>query len=780
MKKDFLERADIVVGMNLNIKSCLLEESVSTFSPDSLSNKKNIKVLALTEKPSMSGQVTDVLRQSEERYRLLVEHSPYCIHEIDPKGRLSSMNKAGLDMMGVSNAGEIKGLPYLEVVCPRDRKRVGKLLIKARNGASSIFEFESLNERIYQSCFVPMMENPKEVSIMGLTMDITDQTLQKKQLERYLIEDRALSTLLRLSLEITPLHYYLQQFIELLINPSSELNLLTEGAVYLLDNEQYYDSNTQVANVNMPIEKSSGDDLFSWLTTEALENNRLFCLPNIKIEADLKNVCCAPIMNKEKVLGVLLFGMSKEHLFKLGDADFIGRVTDVISLGVLHRKAEERLAAQALHDELTGLANRRLLQDRCEQKIIEAKRNKKFGALLFIDLDQFKTINDVLGHAYGDIILKNVAQRLNKNMRENDTVARLGGDEFVVLLNDLGNTESAAKLNALTKAENIIKQLSKAHAIVGQLHYVTPSIGINLYPRKGEDFNELLMHADAAMYVAKAEGRNTVRVFHADMHTKLNHRLMLQNELPQALKEEQFVLYYQAQFTPNQKIVGAEALIRWKKPKEGLITPIHFISVAEDMGLIISMGKWVIKQVCEQLVKWIDSPTIEPPEYVSINVSSKQLRENNFVQSSIDIITASGVPPSRIVFEITEGAVISNIDDAVEKMIKLREYGIRFSLDDFGTGYSSLSYLSKLPLDELKIDQSFVSEILSDTNSTAIIESIIAMAKHFNLQVVAEGVENEKQMHYLIQSGCDILQGYYLGRPIDNDAFEAFLLKITN
>lgn len=435
------------------------------------------------------------------------------------------------------------------------------------------------------------------------------------------------------------------------------------------------------------------------------------------------------------------------------------------------KKAEAQLERQAFYDSLTGLPNRVLVEDRLEQAVAHARRHNKMGALIFLDLDQFKMINDTLGHASGDTLLKEMAVRLKGAIRREDTAARMGGDEFVVLLGGLPGDSDRA-VNIIRRiADKIHQRLSLPFVLNGHRLQVTSSVGIAMFPINSDDADAIMKQADAAMYRAKESGRNNTQFFLPSMQLIAEERLAMQNDLRQAIQRNQLKLYYQPQYDQGGAIVGAEALLRWQHPNRGMVQPQAFISVAEESGIILPVGEWVLQQGCEMLRRCADP---DEPNYLprlSINVSPYQFRQPEFVTQVHEVIERSGIKASRLELELTENILLDDIDGVALKMRKLKQLGVRFSLDDFGTGYSSLAYLRKLPLDQLKIDQSFVRDIPHDQSSLAIVETIISMTQHLELEVIAEGVEEQDQLEALSNKGCYLFQGFLLDRPMSEEDF---------
>ena len=438
------------------------------------------------------------------------------------------------------------------------------------------------------------------------------------------------------------------------------------------------------------------------------------------------------------------------------------------------RRANAEIESLAFYDPLTGLPNRRLLLDRLGQASVLAQRSGQLGALLFLDLDHFKALNDTLGHEVGDELLQQVAQRLRACVRVADTVARLGGDEFVVMLNELSSsTEEAAQL-AQRIGEKILHGLSQPYVLKGHAHQSGCSIGATLFGGSLQTATELLKQADIAMYQVKARRGNGLCFFDPRMQVAINDRAQLEADLREALAQGQFALHYQPQFTPEGCIVGAEVLLRWQHPERGMVSPAQFIAVAEESDLILHIGQWVLRTACQQLALWQQDPRSSHLQ-LSVNVSVRQFRQPEFVRQVTEILQETGVRSHLLTLELTESLVLDNVDDAIEKMHQLRTKGVRFSVDDFGTGYSSLAYLTRLPLHQLKIDQSFVRNLGARATDDVIVQTIIGMGRNLELEVIAEGVETQEQKDFLMRHGCDLYQGYLLGRPMPVAALDALL-----
>lgn len=414
------------------------------------------------------------------------------------------------------------------------------------------------------------------------------------------------------------------------------------------------------------------------------------------------------------------------------------------------------------------MPNRRLLLDRAENALALAQRSKHFGAIVLIDLDGFKTLNDARGHDSGDRLLQMVAKRLADSLRDSDTVARLGGDEFIVLLPELAHDRELAARLGLGVGEKIRQALATPFTLEAEQVQISGSIGITLFPKLNEKVSDLFKEADTAMYQAKKAGRDKVCLFESQMQLEVESRFALEADLRSALEQKQFQVYLQPQVDSHGVWIGAEALLRWNHPGRGFIPPNIFIPIAEEIGLIGGIGDFVLEQVCQYLARL---QQLGLTLRIAINVSPRQFRQANFAKEIKNLLACTGVDPYRLTLEVTEGLIVEDTHQAIATMFELQTLGIHFSVDDFGTGYSSLSYLKRLPLNELKIDRAFVQDAPQDLNNAALVEAIISVARTFNLAIVAEGVETEEQVQFLAQLGCNFYQGYFYGRPMPIDEF---------
>ena len=440
------------------------------------------------------------------------------------------------------------------------------------------------------------------------------------------------------------------------------------------------------------------------------------------------------------------------------------------------RRATELIEYQATYDTLTELPNRRLFMQQLHQALARARRHQHLSAVLFIDLDNFKTINDSLGHPIGDTLLRDVANRIRENVREEDTVARLGGDEFVILAAELASSRDEAVSDAQALAEKVRQTLALPYPVDAHELHVTPSIGIAVFPSADESADDILRQADTAMYQAKESGRNAVRFFLPSMQRAAENRMGTISHLRHALSRNELQLYYQPQFNAARELCGAEALLRWQHPERGTVMPDQFIHLAEESGMILAIGDWVMREALSQFKRWREYAPDTLHGRVAVNVSALQFRQADFVTRVKQALVDSAADPAWLTLEMTESILLQDVDGTIEKIQTLKVLGVRFSIDDFGTGYSSLAYLKRLPVDEIKIDRSFVRDILTDANDAALVDTILTMAGHIGLEAVAEGVESEEAFAFLSERGCPVFQGYHFGRPCSADSFrEQFL-----
>ncbi|MCF8167814.1 MAG: EAL domain-containing protein [Rhodoferax sp.] len=543
-----------------------------------------------------------------------------------------------------------------------------------------------------------------------------------------------------------------------------------DAHIYIKDTElRYQYANHKVCELfAMPQEQVVGrtdPSFFDPVTAENLRNNDLLVLQHgERVSKEETNTGIDGVTTRTFLSVKQPLRDSNGQIYAL-----CGVSTDITEL----KNNREAIHQLAFYDALTQLPNRRLLLDRMQQTLSMRDRLAHDGALLYIDLDNFKTLNDTLGHDMGDQLLQQVAQRLSECTREMDTLARLGGDEFVVMLQGLSKDPSEAARQAELVAQKVVHTLAEPYQL-GPLRYQnTVSLGIAMFSDPHSTQEELLKRADLAMYQAKADGRNALRFFNPEMQAQMSHRVALEEDLRVGLSEQQFLLYYQPQVDQHGNLLGAEVLLRWQHPQRGLVLPGTFIPSAESSGLILPLGRWILQAACMQLMAWSTRPELAHLT-IAVNVSARQFRQPDFVQQVFAALDASGANASRLELELTESQLVDDIEGVTAKMTALKSRGVRLSLDDFGTGYSSLNYLKRLPIDQLKIDQSFVRDLLIQAHDAAIVKTIVALGQSLHMNVIAEGVETRSQRDALEALGCLHYQGYWFGRPGPIESLEGW------
>jgi diguanylate cyclase (GGDEF)-like protein len=486
----------------------------------------------------------------------------------------------------------------------------------------------------------------------------------------------------------------------------------------------------------------------------------------------------APLIVRDTVVGAMNFFSRTKLIFTDPDLDFIRKLSASLSLALENARLynerktmEEEMRHMAHHDSLTGLPNRRFFTGIAQVELAQAGRNRKKAAILFLDLDRFKEINDVMGHETGDALLKQVAERLKAQVRKSDTIARIGGDEFNVLLPDLGHVE-----DCVVTARKIIHSLQKPYTIEGNEFQSSASIGISVYPDDADELDTLLRYADIALYYAKEQGRNNFQFYNHAIHVRTIEQIQMEHSLQQSLERGELDVYYQPQVDRRTgTIVSAEALVRWKHPELGLLEPIQFLSYAEESGFIVAIDKWVLRTACAQAKSWRDAGVLKAG--ITVNLSARHFQDPELVRKISQILKETGLPGTCLGLEITETLAMSNIERTITHLHELSALGVHVSIDHFGTGYSSLSYLKRLPIQKLKIDRSFIRDIATDADNRAIITAMTAMAHSMNIKVLAEGVETEEQMEFIRISDCDEIQGFAVSGPLSPSSFEDFMKR---
>lgn len=610
-----------------------------------------------------------------------------------------------------------------------------------------------------------------ELELLGRRMDELDQLIrQSESREPAVVREVSTEPLSEGLWPASPAED-LQQLRETVSLLQATVNATTDGILVLDNDLRVVIYNTKFASLWDIPARLDRADLRGWIsafTAPLLENPKSF-INRIREQVARSDEVTRDIL---RFTDGRIFE-TRSHPQKI-EGKIIGRVWSFRDV-TRQRQAQELVEYQATYDPLTDLPNRRLLLDRLNQMLGRCRRHARIGALLFLDLDNFKTINDTLGHPIGDALLQQVARRLLGCLRCEDTAARLGGDEFVLLL-----AEESASIEEVTQqvdvaANKVLAALSEPYEVHGHRLYATTSIGVCLFPQDEAGADSVLMQADTAMYRAKEAGRNTVRFFLPSMRRYSEDRLQIQNDLRQALKRNELHILWQPKHDFAGNTLGAEALLRWEHPERGLIMPGEFIRVAEDIGIITTLGNWVLEDACHLLRRMADSHAAAGPVHLSVNISPQQFQQADFSMQVAHLLEISGANPSLLTLELTENMLVANLDEVKAKMFDLKRLGVRFSIDDFGTGYSSMAYLKRLPLDEIKIDRSFVNDLVKDPETVSIVEAIITMASKLGLSVVAEGVETRREFDFLRKRGCHCFQGYIHCQPLEEGAFLEFL-----
>ncbi len=696
-------------------------------------------------------QAIDSIREREENLNVTLDSIGDAVITVDIAGRVTRLNPVASDLTGWA-LNDAVGKPLYEV-----------------------FHIVNTQTRL-------VLKNPVEkVILTGKTMGLANHTsLISKDGSEYQIADSAAPILSKdgtLRGVILVFHdvtesYAVQESLRQNNKRLEALNNTLPDMVFVIDEDgiilEFHGSGENLTVVTVP--KLVGQHLSEVMSTKETAG----IMAVIKKALETKEV---------QVYDYEIEGLNKKNFFEARVVAFQGR--DDTSKGSVmwvardiseRKKAEGEIERLAFYDALTKIPNRRLLMDRLEHEVASVKRHHHHSAVLFLDLDHFKTLNDSLGHNIGDSLLEQVAQRLNKLIRGEDTVARLGGDEFILLLAELSDKQSKAASQAQAVAEKVQQVLAAPFFLYEHEHYISVSLGISLFSAEDCNADDILKHADTAMYRAKAQGRNQACFYEPEMQEIANVRLQLEKDLRQAIRTNKLEPFYQPQVDRNGECVGAEVLLRWNHPDLGMISPAQFIPIAEESGLIIPLGERVLRSSCQQVKKWVDKGLFgNNNQHFAVNISPKQFIQTDFVATVKGIMKETGISSELLYLEITEGMVMDKLDEAIKKMTALIEQGVRFSMDDFGTGYSSLSYLKRLPLQQLKIDRSFVMDIASDESDRAIIDVTLTVCDKLKLAVVAEGVETKEQIDFLDEKGCKVFQGYYFAKPMSAKNFEHWL-----
>jgi len=679
--------------------------------------------------------ITEFIKIKEEAEELaqLLEHSSNEIYIVDMDSLdYLYVNKGACEALGYSKAEllrmNVRDInPYLK---SDEIERLQKILLSTNH---------VLNRSVHQR---------KDGSYYHVQSYI--HTLKYKNKDSLVIFDIDITQMIELELQHKKQAKILEHIHDSVIATDIYGNIKTwnEGSVKLFGYKEDEIKGKNIQKLYSPKNDMPVDELLSTLNEVHKLNREIFML-----KKDGSTIICD-----------ISLSLLRDHVHNIeGYVGYIQDITEKKETQKLLEEQTQKLRYQAHHDMLTGLPNRTLFKDRLERTIIEAKRHKNNFALFFLDLDQFKKINDSLGHHIGDEVLIESARRFRNSIREEDTLSRLGGDEFTIILRDIKSPKNAA-----TVAQKILNKMKEPMHISDQTLHISASIGIALYPENATTMDDLIKYADAAMYKAKDEGRNTFQFYSEEMTKEALAKVVLENSLRTAIAAESFSVYYQPQYDADKEcIIGMEALVRWIHPEDGIIPPFKFIPLAEENGLIIDIDRIVMKKAMQQFAQWYEQGL--NPGILALNLSMRQLNDNHFITYLLKMMKQYNFQSSWLELEVTEGQMMSNPEQSIKKLQRLSDMGIEIAIDDFGTGYSSLSYLKKLPLNKLKIDQSFIRDIPADDEDVAITKAIIALGRSLNLKLIAEGVETEEQKEFLLKNNCQYIQGYYYSKPIPAD-----------
>jgi len=746
------DRWGTLVTALIPIKNSVTGEFIAILGMDITVNNWNKKILFYSAIPfvlmllliistvliALKKQVAQAYFESEEKHRLFFENSPIGIIHYDNNGTITDVNDAIISILG-SSRQKLIGFNLDDI----QNKVLANEVSKSLDGITGHYEGEyrsitGSKTSIIKVNLVPILHNGKVSTCVGIAEDIS----KRKKAEKKLAES----------------NYNFQQYLDVIDDINIGLFVVDEDyCIRYMNNSMIgWFGNQTGKTCYSSVAKLDKPCSYCKIKEVIIENKKAIYEPETP-DGQCFEIVAASIKNSDGTTSKM---------------EVIRNVTDKKNAQKYLLQQKEKLDYQAHHDALTELPNRLLFNDRLDQSIEKSKRNKTNMALLFIDLDHFKEINDSMGHNTGDEVLKIVTQRLNQIIRKEDTLARLGGDEFTVIIEDLKQGQDASLL-----AQKIIEFLAEPIKIENNSLYVSSSIGISLYPDDGDCSQNLLKYADSAMYKAKDEGRNNFQFYSAEMTKLAIERIVMESSFRSALKNQDFVVYYQPQMNAKEnKLIGMEALVRWQHSTMGLIFPAKFIPLAESTGLIIKLDQFVMKTAMKQITKWYAQGL--NPGRLALNLSIKQLQQKDFINIFKNMIKETQCKPEWLELEVTEGQIMTNPEAAIKILNLISDIGIELAVDDFGTGYSSLSYLKKLPINKLKIDQSFVRELPDDEEDVAIAKAVIALAKSLNLRIIAEGVETTGQKEFLVQNGCKNIQGYLYSRPIPANEMKEYLKKI--
>lgn len=741
-------------------------------------------------------RIEDSLKKHQSEQQVIFDSVPAMIWYKDKENRILRANKPAAESMGLT-VEAMEGRSTYELY-PDEAKKYHEddleviMSGKPKLGIIEQYQVASGEKRWVRTDKLPYVDEVgNTIGVIVFAVDITDRKLIEDQLrdqeKRLRNQNQVLVELAKgQALNSGDIKTVLREITEA---SADTLNVARVGVwflnhgssvIYCVDSYERHAPN-HLHGMELTTEKYP-------VYMQALENDRFIAahdvLSDFRTQEFARNyfhphgissILDAPIRMRGKTIGVICH----EHIgparhWTVEEENFAASMADLVALAMEsceRKKAQDQLNHLAYYDVLTDLPNRVLFMDRLNQALITAKRNQKEIAVMFLDLDQFKRINDTLGHAVGDEVLQAVGQRLKKVLYETDTLTRIGGDEFSILLAELAKSDDVTKV-----ADKIFHCLEDPIFVNGQELYTTGSLGIAIYPNDGIDGVTLLRNADVAMYQAKEKGRNTFQLYSSAMSAKTFERLLMENSLRHALDRGELRLCYQPQVDiRTEKVVGVEALLRWQHPQLGLVEPARFITIAEETGLIVPIGEWVMRQACSQAKSWQDAGFV--PVSMAVNLSDRQFNYSNLVEVVAKVLQDTGLDAKYLELELTESMIMKNIEETIDTLTQLKKMGVSISIDDFGTGHSSLMYLKRFPLDSLKIDRSFVRDVANDPNDAAIARTIIALAHNLKLKVIAEGVESREQLSFLRMNQCDVIQGFSYSRPISAEAIAQYFLK---
>ena len=690
------------------------------------------------------------IRESEERYRATFEQAAVGILHTSLEGRILRCNRRFGDMIGFAPE-EVAGLSFQAITPPGDRPPGKAVLERMVSGDLPTGNFEKRYVRkdgtltwVNLTITVQRDTEGRPVHFITMVQDINARKDAEAQLalaqESLRTSEERYRTAFQMTMDVVA------------------LNRVEDGT--------YLDCNLAFQNLTgysrEEILGRTSAEIAIW--ADIRDRNKV--IERVRQTGECRNYEA----QFRKKNGEVFWGMMSATVIEINHEPCLLTVTHDLSEA---KTAENEIKRLAFYDPLTGLPNRRMLLERLRQALAFDRRDSRKRALLFVDVDNFKNLNDTLGHHIGDLLLQEIAHRITSCIRESDMAARIGGDEFVVMLENLSDAQEEAGSQASIVAEKLLSRIAEPCTLAQRECISTSSVGITVFGNGKESAAQILQQADIAMYQAKAAGRNTIRFFAPSLQAAVSARACLEDEIRQGLRSHQFCLWYQPQVDSGQ-VIGAEALVRWNHPRRGLLGPIEFIPIAEETGLIVPLGRMVIEEACRQGAAWAGLPGSTPIP-IAVNVSARQFRQPDFVSHILDTLERTGADPAHLKLEITESMLVDNLEETVAIMKTLKKHGLQFSLDDFGTGYSSLAYLKRLPLDQLKIDRTFVRDILVSASNGALAQAIISLARALGLVVIAEGVETDDQRAFLSRLGCDCYQGFLFSKAVPAEDFEKLL-----